>query len=378
MLRRFPVLRRRLVEQSLASLRSDSEINPLTAEFVEQGLYEGQSILVLDMDLCTRCDECTKGCIREHGDESHGLPITRLLRDGLRFGDYLVATSCRSCTDPHCMSGCPVDSIHRGKHLQIVIEDHCIGCGLCASNCPYGNIFMVPNQRRIVEVLDPTQPRGTRIIAQLKAATCDLCDAEGNRSSPQAAMRRFVSARSGVTHDGSGIVAACNSATRRTLRRGRDAILKYEARTNGNNTHHARRDRAAAARAGLRRKSKPARITCWPTNQLPTAEPKPGRGRTICLLAALGACTSMTVGWFARSKKIPLEDVRVELRHSKIHALDCAECETKQGKIDRIELELHFTGNITDEQRAKLLDIAGRCPVHKTLKSEIDIRTKLA
>ncbi len=185
MLRHFPVLRRRLVEQSLASLRSDSEINPLTAEFVEQGLYEGQSILVLDMDLCTRCDECTKGCIREHGADSHGLPITRLLRDGLRFGDYLVATSCRSCTDPHCMSGCPVDSIHRGKHLQIVIEDHCIGCGLCASNCPYGNIFMVPNQRRIVEVLDPTRPRGTRRIAQLKAATCDLCDAAGNRSSPK-------------------------------------------------------------------------------------------------------------------------------------------------------------------------------------------------
>ncbi len=185
MMRRFPVLRRRLVEQSLASLRSDSEESPVMAEFVEQGLYEGQSILVLDMDLCTRCDECTKGCIREHGTESHGLPITRLLRDGRRFGDFLVATSCRSCTDPHCMSGCPVDSIHRGKHLQIVIEDHCIGCGLCAANCPYGNIFMVPNQRKIVEVLDATKPRGTKRIAQLKAATCDLCDAEGNRSSPK-------------------------------------------------------------------------------------------------------------------------------------------------------------------------------------------------
>ena len=148
MVRQFPILRRRLVEQSLGSLRSDTEFNPLLAEYVEQGLYEGQSMLVLDMDHCTRCDECTKGCIRQHGDDSHGVPITRLLRDGRRFGDYLVATSCRSCTDPHCMSGCPVDSIHRGKHLQIVIEDHCIGCGLCASNCPYGNIFMVPNRRR--------------------------------------------------------------------------------------------------------------------------------------------------------------------------------------------------------------------------------------
>jgi Fe-S-cluster-containing hydrogenase component 2 len=184
MVRRFPVLRRRLIEQSLESLRTE-EINPLVSSYVEQGLYEGQNILVLDMDLCTRCDECTKGCIQQHGSESHGLPITRLLRDGLRFGDYLVATACRSCTDPHCMSGCPVDSIHRGRHLQIVIEDHCIGCGLCASNCPYGNIFMVPNKRRSIEVADADDPGETMMVAQLKAATCDLCDAEGHLSAPQ-------------------------------------------------------------------------------------------------------------------------------------------------------------------------------------------------
>jgi Fe-S-cluster-containing hydrogenase component 2 len=177
MVRQFPVLRRRLVEQSLGYLRGDTEFNPLMEEYVEQGLYEGQSILALDMDLCTRCDECTKGCVHEHGTESHGLPITRLLRDGRRFGDYLI--------DPHCMSGCPVDSIHRGKHLQIVIEDHCIGCGLCASNCPYGNIFMVPNQWRKMEVPDQYNPGATTVIAQLKAATCDLCDAEGSRASPK-------------------------------------------------------------------------------------------------------------------------------------------------------------------------------------------------
>ena len=185
MVRQFPVLRRRLVEQSLGSLRADRAVSPLVAEYVEQGLYEGQSILVLDMDLCTRCDECTKGCIHSHGTESHGLPITRLLRDGRRFGDFLIATSCRSCTDPHCMSGCPVDSIHRGKHLQIVIEDHCIGCGLCASNCPYGNIFMVPNRRRSLEIADSDEGVERRMVAQLKAATCDLCDAEGLRSAPK-------------------------------------------------------------------------------------------------------------------------------------------------------------------------------------------------
>ncbi len=185
LVREFPVLRRRIVEQSLSTLRGATVTDPIVTEYVEQGLYEGQSILVLDMDLCTRCDECTKGCIREHGSESHGLPITRLLRDGRRFGDFLVATSCRSCSDPHCMSGCPVDSIHRGKHLQIVIEDHCIGCGLCASNCPYGNIFMVPNRRRQMEIPSSQEPGETMMVAQLKAATCDLCDAEGDRAAPK-------------------------------------------------------------------------------------------------------------------------------------------------------------------------------------------------
>jgi Fe-S-cluster-containing hydrogenase component 2 len=83
------------------------------------------------------------------------------------------------------MVGCPVDSIHRGKHLQIVIEDHCIGCGLCASNCPYGSIFMVPNERNLIATPDPSRPSATIKIGQLKAAACDLCDAPGKRSSPQ-------------------------------------------------------------------------------------------------------------------------------------------------------------------------------------------------
>ena len=88
--------------------------------------------------------------------------------------------SCRSCTDAYCMIGCPVDSIHRGRHGQIVIEDHCIGCGLCASNCPYGNIFMAPNERARAETLDP----GRKQVKPLKASTCDLCDAAGMYSTP--------------------------------------------------------------------------------------------------------------------------------------------------------------------------------------------------
>ena len=94
------------------------------------------------------------------------------------------------------------------------------------------------------------------------------------------------------------------------------------------------------------------------------------------LLAALGACTSMTVGMYARRKTWPLEEVTVHLRHSKIHATDCAECETKEGMLDRIERDIHFAGPLIEEQRSKLLEIANKCPVHRTLTSEIDIVTR--
>ena len=80
----------------------------------------------------------------------------------MRFDKWLIASSCRSCTDPYCLVGCPVDAIHRnGERLEIQIEQHCIGCGLCANNCPYGNINM-------------HEQVGSAVISHV-ATTCDLC-----------------------------------------------------------------------------------------------------------------------------------------------------------------------------------------------------------
>jgi len=96
------------------------------------------------------------------------------------------------------------------------------------------------------------------------------------------------------------------------------------------------------------------------------------------LLAGLGACTSMTIRMYADLKKLPLERVTVRLRHEKIHAADCADCETREGKIDRIERVIELDGVLDEAARAKLLEIAGKCPVHRTLHSEVSIPTRLA
>ena len=100
-----------------------------------------------------------------------------------------------------------------------------------------------------------------------------------------------------------------------------------------------------------------------------------GPGPYDLLLAGLGACTSMTLRLYAEHKKLPLERVTVRLTHNKIHATDCDECETKEGMLDRIDRNITIEGALDDEQRKRLMEIADKCPVHRTLESEIDIRT---
>jgi CRP-like cAMP-binding protein/Pyruvate/2-oxoacid:ferredoxin oxidoreductase delta subunit len=135
-------------------------------QFLSQGLMEAQSLLILDLQNCTRCDACVNACADAHDG------VTRLVRDGLRFENYLVATSCRQCRDPLCMVGCPVGSIRRRNSLEVIIEDWCIGCGLCARNCPYGNINLHP-----FEVLadDPDNIGRKKAVLKQKATSCDLC-----------------------------------------------------------------------------------------------------------------------------------------------------------------------------------------------------------
>lgn len=94
------------------------------------------------------------------------------------------------------------------------------------------------------------------------------------------------------------------------------------------------------------------------------------------LLAALGACTSMTVRMYADRKKWPLKAISVSLSHDKVHAADCMDCESREGKVDEIIREIELTGDLDDEQRARLMEISEKCPVHRTLHSEIKIRTR--
>ena len=162
----------------IAGNRSDSRLrnSHLRNEFNRQGLYEGQSLFIVDLEKCTRCLECVKAC----SDSHHGQ--TRIVFERERFDKFLVPATCRSCHDPVCLNGCPVDAIHRRpldpRHhdkstLAVFIEDYCIGCGLCAHNCPFDSIQMWD--------LPKAQPSPIHQIAGATrvARNCDLCESVG-------------------------------------------------------------------------------------------------------------------------------------------------------------------------------------------------------
>ena len=131
-----------LVSERTAELQMDTQefitsAWDTTPDFQNQGLAQGQNLLLIDLDACTRCGDCVEACIDSHDDG-----YSRLFLDGPQFDRFLVPAACRQCFNPSCMIGCPVGSIQRGDDGQIVIEDWCIGCSLCERQCPYDSIQM--------------------------------------------------------------------------------------------------------------------------------------------------------------------------------------------------------------------------------------------
>ena len=182
MLETFPGVRQQI--EAVASARfASGQMKTIPAglhldDFLNQGLFEAQNLLLIDLENCTRCDACVRACATAHDG------VSRLLRDGLRYEHFLVATACRSCRDPLCMTQCPVGSIRRKENLEIIIEDWCIGCGKCAELCPYGNINMHPLEviretktevKSPIEGAPPTIKIEKKKATAYKANTCDLC-----------------------------------------------------------------------------------------------------------------------------------------------------------------------------------------------------------
>ena len=163
-------VRDQLADKSTANVRAGSQ----TKEFDDLGLAWGQSLMVIDLDRCTRCQECVKACVDAHDDGR-----TRLYLDGPRFQNkYLIPVTCRKCLDPVCMIGCPVGAINRGSRGEIQIADHCIGCSKCADQCPYGSIQMDlldAAQELSPDLKDLLGPGYVLRPVQEKAVVCDQC-----------------------------------------------------------------------------------------------------------------------------------------------------------------------------------------------------------
>ena len=172
-LRRHPDVERRLWEAAVARIKETGHArqDPARSHLVDfsltKGLVQGSSILVMDLSICTRCDDCVRGCESTHG----GRP--RFVREGEKYDHLLVARSCYHCEDPVCMIGCPTGAIRRaGTDLVVEIDDDlCIGCGNCAEKCPYDAIVMHDTGEAWPATAGPPRAGRPRQVA----SKCDLC-----------------------------------------------------------------------------------------------------------------------------------------------------------------------------------------------------------
>jgi Fe-S-cluster-containing hydrogenase component 2 len=129
------------------------ELSELLRKMGQLGVIQSDALLVMDLDLCIKCDNCVRACESLHGQ-------SRLIRNGIQLGKYLVPSACRHCDDPKCMNACPTGAIKRRAEGEIYFEyDMCIGCGNCAIACPYDNIAMIDTP-----TFDRAQARKSRIM----------------------------------------------------------------------------------------------------------------------------------------------------------------------------------------------------------------------
>jgi Fe-S-cluster-containing dehydrogenase component len=153
-----------------------SRANIDRAEFTEfalgSGLVQGTSVLVIDLETCTRCDDCVRACASTHG----GRP--RFVREGDKYSNLLIAHACYHCRDPVCLVGCPTGAIRRTGIGDVVAinDDICIGCGKCSKQCPYDNIVM----HETGEIWPDDTPLAEAGEPRLVATKCDLCQSTGH------------------------------------------------------------------------------------------------------------------------------------------------------------------------------------------------------
>lgn len=166
-----PVVGQRLWDEAVRRLKQRGALsrNPLASQYLQMamdtGLIHGESVLLIDLDTCTRCDDCVRACADTHGGTPRFIREDRLIAEGQRYQHWMVPLACYQCSDPACLVGCPTGAITRPLGtLEVTIDPAtCIGCGNCARRCPWDNIVNVP-------VASP-RPDG---VGQL-ATKCDLC-----------------------------------------------------------------------------------------------------------------------------------------------------------------------------------------------------------